>query len=129
MQSLRGFTWLLALQAIGEGISRLAHVPLPGPVIGMVLLLGVLKWEPVRQEVAHAAQFLLAHLSLLFIPVGVGVMVHLPVLRQYGWRIAIVLVVSTWAGMAATIFAMRAFDGEATAPSDAGASGDGAARG
>ena len=45
---------------------------------------------------------MLAHLSLLFIPVGVGVMTHLALLSQYGGRMLLVLVLSTWIGLAVT---------------------------
>ncbi|MDQ2148351.1 CidA/LrgA family protein [Alcaligenaceae bacterium C4P045] len=107
MHALRGFAWLLALQAAGEVISRALHLPLPGPVIGMMLLLIALRWSVVRSPVAECAQFLLSHLSLLFIPVGVGVMTHLNLLSAYGGRIMLVIALSTWAGMAATLWALR----------------------
>lgn len=107
MQALTGFTWLLALQALGEACSRLLHFPIPGPVTGMLLLLVVLRWPPVREPVALAAQFLLSHLSLLFVPVGVGVMTHIALLAEYGLRMAAVIVLSTLAGMAATYWALR----------------------
>ena len=42
---------------------------------------------------------LLAHLSLLFIPVGVGVMTHLALLAQYGGRMLVVIALSTWIGL------------------------------
>jgi len=108
MRALTGFTWLLALQAAGEALSRLLHLPFPGPVIGMLLLLALLRWPAVREPVAATAQFLLAHLSLLFVPVGVGVMTYLGVLGQYGLRIALVIVLSTWIGMAVTVLVLRA---------------------
>lgn len=111
MQALIGFTWLLALQALGEALAHLLRLPFPGPVIGMLLLLGALTWPPVRAPVAMTAQFLLSHLSLLFIPVGVGVMTHMALVTEYGLRIAIVIVLSTWAGMAATLFALRRTNG------------------
>ena len=102
MIPLRGLAWLLALQSLGELLARGLHLPFPGPVIGMVLLLLALRWEPVRTPVAACADFLLAHLSLLFVPVGVGVIVHLSLLAQYGGRMLVVLVVSTWVGLAVT---------------------------
>jgi holin-like protein len=49
---------------------------------------------------------LLSHLSLLFIPVGVGVMTHLNLLSTYGGRIAVVIVVSTWMGLAVTAWVL-----------------------
>ena len=102
MQGLRGLAWLLALQSAGELLARALHLPFPGPVVGMVLLLIALRWPLVREPVAQCAEFLLAHLSLLFIPVGVGVMTHLALLSQYGGRMLLVLVLSTWIGLAVT---------------------------
>lgn len=113
MQGLRGLAWLLVIQSAGELLARALHLPFPGPVVGMMLLLGALRWPLVREPVAECAGFLLNHLSLLFIPVGVGVMTHLDVLSQYGGRIAVVLVVSTWVGLAVsalTIFVLSRKD-------------------
>lgn len=107
MQALRGIAWLLVLQSVGEMIARGLHLPLPGPVIGMVLLVVALRWEPVREPVALAANFLLSHLSLLFVPVGVGVMTHLSLVSQYGVRMLVVIVVSTLAGLAVTVLSMQ----------------------
>ncbi len=108
MQALRGITWLLLLQSIGEVISRGLHLPLPGPVVGMLLLLFALRWPLVHDSVRVVAEFLLQHLSLLFVPVGVGVMTHLDVLGKYGARIAIVIVLSTWISLAVTALVLRA---------------------
>lgn len=102
MKGLRGLAWLLVLQSIGELLSRGLSLPLPGPVLGLVLLLAALKFERVREPVAECANFLLSHLSLLFIPVGVGVMTHLALLAQYGGRMLFVIVLSTWIGLAVT---------------------------
>jgi holin-like protein len=111
MQALRGLTCLLALQSLGELASRLLHLPLPGPVLGMLLLLLALRWPRVQAWVGAVAEFLLAHLSLLFVPVGVGVMTHLALISQYGVRIGIVLLVSTWTSLAVTALVLRALMG------------------
>ena len=74
-----------------------------------------------RAAVGAAADVLLAHLSLLFVPVGVGVMVHLDVLGRYGLRLAVVIVVSTAVGLAVTALVLRALlpaaDATAATPS------------
>lgn len=108
MRALHGITWLLALQSLGEVVSRLLQLPLPGPVVGMVLLLPALHWPVVRTPVAACADFLLSHLSLLFVPVGVGVMTHLGLVSAYGVRMLLVVVLSTWIGMAVTALVLRA---------------------
>ncbi len=116
MLALRGITWLLLLQSMGEVISRGLHLPLPGPVVGMLLLLLALRWPIVHDSVRVVAEFLLQHLSLLFVPVGVGVMTHLDVLGQYGVRIAIVIVLSTWISLAVTGLVLRALMRDEVAP-------------
>ena len=102
MLGLRGLAWLLGLQSLGELLARGLALPFPGPVVGMVLLLMALQWTPVRAPIAACAEFLLGHLSLLFVPVGVGVMTHLALLSQYGGRMLLVIVLSTWIGLTVT---------------------------
>ena len=106
-QAAQGFVWLLACQYAGMWLARIAPIGLPGTVIGMLLLLLSLTWAPLRVPVGSAANLLLAHLSLFFIPVSVGIMVHVGLLSQYGGRILIVLALSTWIGMAVTAVVMR----------------------
>ena len=102
MKGLRGLAWLLVFQSIGEVLSRGFSLPLPGPVLGLILLVPALRFALVREPVAECADFLLSHLSLLFIPVGVGVMTHLALLSQYGGRMLVVIALSTWIGLAVT---------------------------
>jgi holin-like protein len=106
MTSLRGLAWLLALQSLGELLARGLGLPFPGPVVGMVLLVAALQWPLVREPVAACAEFLLSHLSLLFVPVGVGVMTHLGLVSQYGGRMLLVIVLSTWIGLAVTAWVL-----------------------
>ena len=105
--ALRGFAWLLALQAAGEVVVKQFGLTVPGPVLGMVFLLFALKLPSARLAVAGCAEFLLNHLSLLFVPVGVGVMTHLGIFSDFGWRIAVVLVLSTWVGLLVTALVLR----------------------
>ncbi len=107
MLGLRGLAWLLLLQSIGELLSRALSLPFPGPVVGMILLLLALNWPPVREPVAACADFLLAHLSLLFVPVGVGVMTHLSLISEYGGRLLLVIVLSTLIGLAVTALVLN----------------------
>lgn len=102
MKGLRGLAWLLVFQSVGEVLSRGFSLPLPGPVLGLMLLVPALRFALVREPVADCADFLLSHLSLLFIPVGVGVMTHLALLSQYGGRMLVVIALSTWIGLAVT---------------------------
>ena len=109
MQALRGLSWLLAFQSIGELLARGLNLPFPGPVAGMLLLLLALHWTAVREPVSQCSDFLLSHLSLLFVPVGVGVMTHLSLVSQYGLQMMVVIVLSTLAGLGVTAFIMHGF--------------------
>ncbi len=81
---------------------------MPGPVLGMLLLLPLLGLGRVREPVGACAQFLLNHLSLLFIPVGVGLVTHLHLMAQNGFKVLVVLVASTLIGLAVTAFTFNA---------------------
>lgn len=107
MAALQGLAWLLGLQALGELIARGLGLPFPGPVIGLLLLVPALSLEPVQRSVRGAAEFLLSHLSLLFVPVGVGVMTHLTLLADNGLRLAVVIVASTLVGLFATAWTLH----------------------
>ena len=111
MQALRGLAWLLAFQSLGELLARGLNLPFPGPVAGMVLLLLALRWQAVREPVGQCADFLLSHLSLLFVPVGVGVMTHLSLVSQYGLRMLLVIVLSTLVGLAVTVLCLHRIKG------------------
>lgn len=87
---------LLSCQLIGETLARGLGLPVPGPVLGMALLLiGCLALPRLAQAVMPTAQGVLAHLSLLFVPAGVGVISHLDVLGASGPALLVVLVAST----------------------------------
>jgi holin-like protein len=108
MTALRGLAILLLLQAAGEGLTHLLGLPIPGPVMGLVILLAALQWPALREPVGAVAELLLAHLSLLFVPVGVGVIVHLDLVSRYGLQLLLVIVAATWIGMAVTALVLRA---------------------
>ncbi len=91
---------LLVCQLAGEAASRAFSLPLPGPVLGMLLMLAVfLASKRAMELVRPVATFILAHLSLLFVPAGVGVVAYLAELRDHGLAIAVAIVVSTLAAM------------------------------
>lgn len=100
---IRGMAILLALQFLGEGLSRGLSLPVPGNVLGMGLLLLALWAGIVRVEwVEEAAELLLSHLALFFVPAGVGVMVYFDLIGRQWMPIVVATVVSTFVVMAVT---------------------------
>ena len=101
--ALTGFTWLLVFQCAGEGVVRLAGLPVPGPVAGMALLFAALLLRgKAPNALAAAAGGLGQHLSLLFVPAGVGVMMYVGQVASEWLPIAAALLVSTVLAIAAT---------------------------
>lgn len=91
---LRGLTILLIFQSIGEVTTKFIHGVIPGPVIGMILLFAFLLWRrKIAPSIATAADSLLAHLAIFFIPAAVGVMLYVGTLADAGaaWLLAILL--------------------------------------
>lgn len=95
---------ILLCQLAGEVIVRGFALPMPGPVVGLVLLLGLLLARdrfaalargPLQQGgVETVSKNMLAHLSLLFVPAGVGVVQKLDLIATHGLAIVVVLAVS-----------------------------------
>lgn len=96
-----GLTWLVGLQLLGELVVRVLDLPVPGPVVGMLLLFVLLRLR--RDEdgsIVRAGSALLRHLQLLFVPAGVGVVAYLGVLGRDALPIGVALVGSWLLGLA-----------------------------
>ncbi|MDX1607566.1 MAG: CidA/LrgA family protein [Candidatus Competibacterales bacterium] len=104
---LESLAALLVFQLIGETLVQLGALPLPGPVLGMALLFLALAWRgAVPEPLRRVCLTLLAHLSLLFVPAGVGVILYLPRIAREWWVILVALVLSTLAAIAVTALVM-----------------------
>jgi putative effector of murein hydrolase LrgA (UPF0299 family) len=104
---LEYFTLILACQLVGEFVVTTLDIPFPGPVVGMVLMfLFLLIKGSVPEQLGIVSTTLLNNLSLLFVPAGVGVMVHFKLLGTDVWPISIALVVSTLLTVAVTALVM-----------------------
>lgn len=102
---IRGFAALLACQLVGEVFARGLGLPVPGPVLGLMLLALALHfvqrphpgdptaWE--RTNVVRVSDGLLGGLALLFVPAGVGVVQYLGLLREQALALGVALVIST----------------------------------
>jgi len=106
---LHAFAILLSLQLAGEALVRAVGSPLPGPVIGLALLfLFLVAKFPLPQATHETADGILKHLSLLFVPAGVGVVQQLPLLGAEGWKLLLVILVSITLSLAATAITFAA---------------------
>ncbi len=102
-------TILLVCQLAGELAVLVLKLPVPGPVLGMLLLFaGLLVRGGVPRPMTDAAGGLLRNLSLLFVPAGVGVVAHLGRLSDEALPIAAALVGSTVLTIAVTAWVMAA---------------------
>ena len=87
---------ILACQLIGEATSHALALPLPGPVLGMILMVIALQTiPPFAALLRPVAQGILSHLSLLFVPAGVGVVGHFAAFEGQGLAITAAILGST----------------------------------
>ncbi|GAP34836.1 antiholin-like protein LrgA [Piscinibacter sakaiensis] len=115
---------MLGFQLLGEALVVLLGLPLPGPVIGLVaLFVAFPRLGRLRSGVESLADGLLRHLGLLFVPAGVGVMLHLALLRDWALPLVLALVGSTAVtlGLSAWLFARWRRPGAPAQPPSGGA--------
>ncbi|WII72441.1 CidA/LrgA family protein [Bdellovibrio sp. 22V] len=94
---------LLIFQFAGEGTVRGLGLIVPGPVVGMVYFFGALiVWPGLKDRVAGLADFITKHLSLFFVPAGVGIIEYFDLLGKYGVGMVFTIVVSTLVTLAVT---------------------------
>lgn len=102
------FIVLLLCQLAGEVIVVTTGIPLPGPVVGMtILFVGLVLRGGVPVALETTAQGLLSNLSLLFVPAGVGVMLHADLVGAEWLPITASLVISTLATILVTGWLMQ----------------------
>jgi holin-like protein len=98
---LRGLTWLVLFQLLGTAINHLFLPVLPGPIVGLLLLLMFLIARgEVAEPISLAASSLLRYLPLLLVPPAVGVMVYAADIAADFWAIVGALVLSLVIAMA-----------------------------
>jgi holin-like protein len=99
---------LLVCQLLGEAIHRLAGVPLPGAILGLLLLLlwlGLVRKE--RPKLGAVTGWLTAHITILFVPSTVGLIEEGAVLSRYGIGIAVATIISSLLTMLVTVAVFR----------------------
>lgn len=107
---INALTLILSCQLAGEFVVAALGLPVPGPVVGMALLLGLfIALGRIPATVASAGDGLLANLALMFVPAGVGIMLHASLLGSEGPSLGIALVFSTLVAIAISALVMRWF--------------------
>lgn len=105
---LGALTVLLVYQLIGEVLVQALALPVPGPVIGLLLLfLTLCARSRIAEPLRDTANGILQHLSLLFVPAGVGVMVHFSRVSGEWLPIVIAVLLSTALAIAAGALVMQ----------------------
>jgi len=106
---LGALTVLLLYQLIGEVIVQFTRLPVPGPVVGMLLLfLTLCARRRIAEPLRDTANGILQHLSLLFVPAGVGVMVHFSHVSGEWLPILAAVLLSTALAIGVTAVVMQA---------------------
>ena len=99
---------LLLLQLLGELFVQLSGAPIPGPVVGMLFLALMLCAQgQVSEPLRKTCLDLLSHLSLLFVPAGVGVMLYLDRIATEWLPLITAIVLSTWLTLVVTASVMQ----------------------
>ncbi|MFD1903514.1 CidA/LrgA family protein [Paenibacillus rhizoplanae] len=94
---------LTVFSLLVNGLTSLLHIPLPGSIIGMILLFLLLESGVIRLNWVEAgASWLLAELLLFFIPSAIGVMNYSKLLESFGLQVLAVVLVGTFAVMASS---------------------------
>jgi holin-like protein len=113
---LRAIFVIFFFQLSGEAIKKFFEMRIPGPVIGLVLLLITLVYlkkfkssavVSLKKDVINTSNYILGYLSLLFVPIGVGVVMHLAYLENNLLKVLIIVLISTVLTIAVTAFLME----------------------
>lgn len=111
MKYLRQLIIILVTYFIGQVVQTLFNLPIPGSVIGLILLFGALYIGIIRVEmIEDVCEFLLSNMSFLFIPAGVGLMTSFRILKGKWITFMVILIISTilvWAITAYTVKCLR----------------------
>ena len=103
MKIFREFIIILILYFIGDFISKILNIPIPGNILAMILLFlclctGVIKLEKVQD----ISSFFLDHLAFFFIPAGVGLINSFDSIKSSAIQIIIICIITTIIVMSVT---------------------------
>ncbi|MFV0483381.1 MAG: CidA/LrgA family protein [Bacteroidales bacterium] len=101
---------ILGINLIGEAMSQFLNLPIPGSIVGMILLLALLFSGLIKEKhISETADFMLQNMGFFFIPAGVGVMVSYHTLKGYYVETVLVIILSTIVVIAVTALTTELF--------------------
>lgn len=96
MKLFREALIILGIYLLGELLSVSLHLPIPGNILGMVILFVLLYAKVVKVDnILNVTNFLLDHLSFFFIPAGVGLMASIGIIKSTWWQLLVVCILTT----------------------------------
>lgn len=108
MKLFRELLIILIIFFVGEITSKVLHLPIPGNIIGMLLLLMLLLTNTIKvSQVETIAKFFLDHLAFFFVPAGVGLLASLNILKDSWGKILLVCLLTTSITIAVTGFVVQ----------------------
>ena len=112
---LRSLFIIFFYQLLGEAIQKIFEINIPGPVIGLILLLlsfiffskKLTQSKKIIKEISVTSNQIINYLSLLFVPIGVGVVMHIDYLGENLFKIFSIIIIGTLATLVFTAFVME----------------------
>lgn len=96
MKIIRQLSWIFLFSLLGEIVSFLSPIAVPGSVIGMVLLFLALQFNWLKlDQVEEVGEWLTNNMAILFIPAGVGLMTNFGIISSVWWQLLLVIFIST----------------------------------
>jgi holin-like protein len=106
---------ILGIYLIGELLSSSLHLPIPGNILGMIILFILLYTKIIKVDnISNVTNFLLNHLAFFFIPAGVGLMTSLGIIKSTWWQLLIVCLLTTIIIIGVTGIVVQAISKRAT---------------
>ena len=111
---LKSLFIIFLFQLIGEAIQKFFEINIPGPVIGLILLLLFFIFflkssstKKIKKQISETSHQIINYLSLLFVPIGVGVVMHINYLGDNLFKILAIIIIGTLSTLVFTAFVME----------------------
>ena len=112
---LKSLFVIFFFQLLGEAIQKFFEINIPGPVIGLILLLLVFiffiknasPFRKIKNEISKTSHQIINYLSLLFVPIGVGVVMHINYLGDNLFKILAIIIIGTLSTLVFVAYVME----------------------